>query len=87
MDWQPIETAPEGQIVIAYSQAWYGEVSHFNGGNFTAIAVAGDDTDADAVREGFVGPWWRELGGDTYATWVKPTHWMPLPGPPPSDGG
>jgi hypothetical protein len=25
---------------------------------------------------------WIEQGGDAYAVWVKPTHWMPLPAPP-----
>ena len=26
--------------------------------------------------------WWDVDGADAYASWMMPTHWMPLPPPP-----
>ena len=84
MSWQAIETAPKGETVVAWCNAWYGEISRYiTGDPFIALAMVYDDDDgSDPVRAGFIGPWWTECGGDAYTTWVRPTHWMPLPEAP-----
>jgi hypothetical protein len=82
MEWQAIETATKINEILVYCDAWYGEINGHEDREFITIAQGGDDDQSDPYRAGMGGPWWREMGGDAYATWVRPTHWMPLPNPP-----
>lgn len=77
MDWQPIETAPkDGTPVLLYGE-WAGEIwGVFDEPSMEVGLYAGS---GDYARQGFL---WAATGGDAYATWCKPSHWMPLPAPP-----
>lgn len=79
MDWQPIETAPkDGDWVLVYGNVWAGEISGIVKNDFGEISIARySDGKSD-----FPGEWWHDAGGDAYACWCQPTHWMPLPEAP-----
>ena len=76
-EWRTMETAPtDGSPVLVFG-FWAGEI---NGVEDTEpqIMIAGFCGDQTDYR-GFN---WSVAGGDAYASWVKPTHWMPLPEKP-----
>ena len=95
MQWQPIDTAPQGKTVLVY-----GEVPGFRYPRTVRASYYAQHT--LAVADGYGGEDWAEEGpdGDSYmpAGWyeeshaeeapavvVRPTHWMPLPPPPSTD--
>lgn len=65
-EWQPIETAPRDRTQIL---VW-------------------DGRDISIALSGSFGAWHGTIGGelvaeyDGYLTYLKPTHWMPLPNAP-----
>jgi hypothetical protein len=73
MDWQPIETVPEGEHVLLY---WaYGERGN---GGMEAATVYWED---GRSKLGY----WTHGGPNSGIDWGSdelPTHWMPLPEPP-----
>jgi hypothetical protein len=79
-EWQPIETAPrDGTLLLVWGKVWAGEISRVlenRHGDF-GLASYSDGKSDFAGRD-----WWDCAGGDAYATWCCPTHWMPLPAPP-----
>lgn len=79
--WQLIETAPKDGTVILLYGFWAGEIRgprdepQFLGcGSYDS----GEEKE-DLPYNGFD---WDLEGGDAYATWGKPTHWMPKLEPP-----
>ena len=73
MRWQPIETAPKDgtRILVPYPI--------FDPGNLTASP---DRYEIIVVH-------WREVGWVSDGAWMlheDPTHWMPLPPPPHTEG-
>jgi hypothetical protein len=79
--WQPIETAPrDGTPILAYN----GMVGVYNTAFTTWF-----DSDENLMRkpgyEGFpCGFWSTGLNGYPFGRWdCQPSHWMPLPAPPP----
>jgi hypothetical protein len=76
MEWQLIESAPkDGTPVLLWGQ-WAGEI---NGIYKVPGMEIGYYTGPSGDYAGFE---WAATGGDAYAVWGKPTHWMPLPPPP-----
>lgn len=77
-EWQSIETAPkDGSCILVWSRTWAGEVNRpeeDNGSCYVAFYTNG--------KSDYHGEWWYVHGGDAHASWVQPTHWMPLPTPP-----
>ena len=70
--WQPIETAPKDGTEVLVFGKWFGE-----------IAKSAPDAKPEMhVAKFYEHGVWNITGGDTYASWVKATHWMPLPTPP-----
>lgn len=78
MNWQPIDTAPkDGTEILGWGEC-AGEINGPHGVPCKAlIEWRGGRTD-------WAGYEWSVNGGDHYSTWMKPTHWFPLP-PPPSE--
>lgn len=75
-EWQDISTAPMNAIPILVYGEWAGEINGI--GDETCIMIAhycGGATDYPGFN-------WSVEGGDAYAAWAKPTHWMPLPEKP-----
>jgi hypothetical protein len=58
MEWQPIETAPKEELILAYAGGMMRLVMWENGGLV-------------------------QVGATIEQGWFEPTHWMPLPAPPP----
>ena len=81
MDWQPIESAPKDAPFLAAVDGWFGEISGLAEGRGLEVIEGSPDERGDPVRAGLRGVWYSS-GGDYYATWVRATHWMPLPEPP-----
>ena len=75
-EWQPIETAPKDRTEVIIFGLWAGEITgrERTPGIFLA-SYCGPGGDFDGYD-------WSVSGGDAYASWAKPTHWMPLPEPP-----
>lgn len=72
MDWQPIETAPkDGRGILA----WFGKDVGVHQVAWTGYY---DDLKMWCVDDGKHGPYALRGYNDPY-----PTHWMPLPPPPP----
>lgn len=71
IDWQPIETAPMNyDVVLLYQPA---------GPGFAESVGQGHRTD---LREHAHDKWVFQVTG-----WIcEPTHWMPLPDPPQTEG-
>lgn len=69
MTWQPIETAPrDGTAALVWNKGCRHWVAAFR------LPVRGEpQNESHYVHE------WRDGGG----RWATPTHWMPLPPPPP----
>lgn len=76
-EWQPIETAPRDGRALLLWGIYAGEI---NGIKDVQVIDVGyySNGKSDYGSEG----WWNSSGGDAYACWVRPTHWMPLPNPP-----
>src|ERR1700761_7139543 len=73
--WQPIETAPrDGTEVLVYG-LFAGEINGPCDKPEYGIACHTGGT----PRTDYPGFDWYAVGGDAYAVWAKPTHWMPLP--------
>jgi len=71
--WQPIETAPKDGTKLL--------VGRFTGNNNSANhegLIAVDWYRTPGMMAGFIG------FGKFNTTWWPPTHWMPLPPPPPT---
>jgi hypothetical protein len=78
--WRPIESAPRDGTPVLIFGLWAGEIHGPNSEPSIFIAAySGPHGD-------FTGYDWNVDGGDAYACWAKPSHWMPLPAPP-SEGG
>lgn len=72
LDWQPIETVPEGEHVLLYFPT--GERGHGGIEAATVVPSCGD------LKTG-----WTHGGPNSGLDWAfceEPTHWMPLPAPP-----
>lgn len=73
--WQPIGTAPKGQVLLLYG------LLHPHPDD------AGLHSLLDKPRR-VTGYWdevdqeWAPVGATWLGPWFKPTHWMPLPPPP-----
>ena len=74
--WRPIETAPRGKPVRLWAQS-YGEISRLDETWREFIGEYSGEGDARGFE-------WIMSDGDYYAVWLRPTHWMPLAGPPPA---
>lgn len=70
MEWQPIQTAPHGRVIILAVRSHDGERR-----TFVASAGVGQGGIEWQVTTGWMG--WDRLHG----AWT-PTHWMSLPEPP-----
>lgn len=75
--WQPIETAPKDATKILAFGLWAGQINGPDEVPTVQIALWSDG------RSDYPGFAWNVVGTDAYAAWIKPTHWRPLPGPPP----
>lgn len=79
-EWLPIESAPkDGTWLLVAGTIWAGEISGIVKNVRAEMGIARftngkSDFDGD--------DWWDDTGGDAYACWCRPTHWMPLPQPP-----
>lgn len=78
--WRPIETAPKnGKFMLLYVP------SGLESGTVTVGAYWKEDqrTASGRFREGH---WdgWLGMDADILPSWCDPTHWMPLPDPPPT---
>jgi hypothetical protein len=76
-EWQPIETAPEGEHILLYWQS--GERG--NGGMECAMIFREDPISPTGMS------FWTHGGPNAGIDWEprdgeQPTHWMPLPEPP-----
>jgi hypothetical protein len=81
--WQPIETAPrDGTVVVVFRGNVAFETSFGPSRDFVERCDLGWFED---------GNWWQSgTGHDFFEPWAieighVPTHWMPLPDPPPSE--
>lgn len=75
--WQPIDTAPkDGELVIGYG-VWAGEINGVSDMPIIQIIYWGGGKGDYPGTD-----WWVGYGSDAYATWLRATHWMPLPEPP-----
>lgn len=75
MNWEPIETVPEGEHVLL----WFPQGERGNGGMETATVIRHDDGGLSFWSHG--GP----NSGMDFEPSVEgdlPTHWMKLPEPP-----
>lgn len=78
-EWKPIESAPkDGTVVLLYGFC-AGEISGPSKEPNIAIGYCRSSVSTD-----YAGYQWSLVGTDYYATWMKATHWMPLPAPPTS---
>jgi hypothetical protein len=66
MEWQPIDTAPDETDVIVANPD----------------RISGEFHVSIAWRHCESGKWWRPNIGPLPASYIMPTHWMPLPAPP-----
>jgi hypothetical protein len=66
MEWQPIDTAPAETDVIVADPD----------------RLSGEFHISIAWRHAESGKWWRPHSGPSLASYIMPTHWMPLPAPP-----
>lgn len=73
-EWQPIETAPNGPVLVF--GVFAGEIHGPDDAPSIGVAYRGSG------RGDYPGYKWVGTQGDAYAVWCKPTHWMPLPEPP-----
>jgi hypothetical protein len=75
--WQPIETAPRDGTII---DVWLGNVSKSDADFYCSPGTR------RSPAWSWRGDRFRPLGGlpgfEMMTTFVKPTHWMPLPNPP-----
>jgi hypothetical protein len=84
MTWQPIETAPKDETIIL---ANFAEACLLTGAPhvWTATYVTKwSDMNGDPACD--VPPEWCECSHAAMNHNGTPTHWMPLPEPPPSSG-
>lgn len=77
MEWQPIETAPKDDTPVLLWGLFAGEISGIS--KAPGMEIGYYTGGGDYASQGFL---WATTGGDAYAVWCKPTHWMPLPAPP-----
>lgn len=75
MDWQPIDTAPEGVHVLL----WFARGERGVGGMECGTIFRGDQ-----AAPGGMSIWTHggPNGGSDWQLDEAPTHWMPLPAPP-----
>jgi len=79
--WRDIATAPkDGTEVLLWAVTFAGEIS---GPVESRGPIIGSFSDG---LSDFAGNDWWDVPSATYASWCKPTHWMPLP-PAPTDTG
>jgi hypothetical protein len=79
-EWQPIETAPkDGTAVLLWGGQYEDDLNGPRDNEIISYAhfVPDDFDEGDPGR-------WEELGGCYYSSWIhNPTHWHPVPPPPP----
>ncbi len=74
-EWQPIETAPkDGTDIFGYG-LWAGEITGPEQMIKSVDIIRWNNGLSDFPGD----EWWECLTGDYYATWLEPTHWMPIP--------
>lgn len=90
MNWQPIETAPKnGTPVLVWAPNSRGDAEGWFRRAQLGCAIAsysgifGGGWYGDLVRFEYG---WESTGSYTVDIRLEPTHWMPLPGPPPTEG-
>ncbi len=67
--WQPIEIAPkDGTQILLAESGWYAGPGWWDGDQWVFLTAIRNKT------RGFINSWFADCG---------PTHWMPLPEPPP----
>ena len=79
MDWQPIETMPEGQHILLF----WPDGEKGVGGIECATVYKNDDVPLGGIGWSY----WTHGGPNSGLDWEprndeRPTHWMPLPAPP-----
>jgi hypothetical protein len=96
MEWQPIETAPEGQTVLATYQNSHKKwrtIKAVRYDKFSREISGADDLEQDYDEESD-GYYWQAGWYEIIENWddythivvnIIPTHWMQLPSPP-TDG-
>ena len=84
-EWQPIESAPKGRIVLVHYYNVLGKSRTVRAAYYLADSLESEDTESGFADEG----WYEEAEAYDNLAPVdgEPTHWMPLPPPPkePSD--
>ena len=79
--WRPIETAPkDGTFVILHVP------EGLESGQVT-IGAYWKSEDRAASGRFMKGHWdgWLGMDADILSSWCEPTHWMPVPEPPPAN--
>ncbi len=79
MEWQPIDTAPQDGTEVLLFGTWAGEIHGPDRKVPPAIYIGAYEGGGDYSDDGYL---WSVVGGDMYAAWCKPSHWMPMPAPP-----
>lgn len=74
-EWQPIETAPKDKTLLLYGRQVGGSKDDLAGWDGNIVA--------SGYWDGIDGSWC--VTGSTWrGPFIGPTHWMPLPEPPPA---
>lgn len=91
--WQPIDTAPKNTPILAFYRNSHGNGRTVRAVNYTARYVEVDDVDGYGVdydpeldQGWLVAGWYEDIVNECEQAIVleaTPTHWMPLPDPPP----
>jgi hypothetical protein len=78
--WQPIETAPKGKIVLVHYKNCLGNGRTVRAKFYLRVTLESDDSESGYADAG----WYEEAEGHEYLSPLEsdPTHWMPLPSQP-----
>ena len=97
--WQPIETAPKGKTVLVFYRNSLGKGRIVKATFIERFAQESDgeehgNEEYDEARDRYTWPegWYEQIDNWEYAAAMfagdhKPTHWMPLPAAPETQGG
>jgi hypothetical protein len=81
MDWQPIETAPKDGTIVLLWAATEDQWDDYDCGD-EPLRRGAQVGRASTMQPGL---WW--MTGGVLKELHSPTHWMPLPTPPRTEGG